>query len=150
MKTEPVYAENTIVGVWFQGVWRWYVTEREYWFLNIEMEERFGIQVLNEETASAFLQAIQEEQVTAIELRSELHHFRETDPTGDEWFKYVPSFLVDFDKRLFFSMFPEPASFEHYMPDGWIGSYKDFLDMVPEKERYWMVQGKSLFEGNLF
>jgi hypothetical protein len=106
--------------------------------------------VLNEETASAFLQAIQEEQVTAIELRSELHHFRETDPTGDEWFKYVPSFLVDFDKRLFFSMFPEPASFEHYMPDGWIGSYKDFLDMVPEKERYWMVQGKSLFEGNLF
>ncbi|WII35346.1 hypothetical protein [Paenibacillus thiaminolyticus] len=24
-----------------EGRWGWYVTEREYWFLNIEMEERF-------------------------------------------------------------------------------------------------------------
>ena len=94
--------------------------------LNIEMEERFGIDVLNEETAALFLQAIQQEQVSAAELGHVLHHFREAHRVGDEWLKYVPSFLVDFDKRLFFSMFPEPASFEHYMPDGWIGSYGDF------------------------
>lgn len=53
MKTEPVYAKNTIAFVCFQGIWRWYVTEREYWFLNVEMEERFGIQVLHEDTANA-------------------------------------------------------------------------------------------------
>ncbi|MGQ8871271.1 hypothetical protein [Paenibacillus sp. TSA_86.1] len=149
MKTEPVYAENTIVGVWFQSRWRWYVTEREYWFLNVEMEERFGIHVLNEETAAVFLQAIQEEQVSSGELRSVLLQFREMHHVGDEWLKYVPSFLVDFDRRLFFSMFPEPASFEHYMPDGWTGSYRDFLEQVPEDERYWKLEDKSLFEGNL-
>jgi hypothetical protein len=146
MKTEPVYAENTIVGVWFMGVWHWYVTEREYWFLNVEMEERFGIRVLNEETAAVFLQAIQEEQVSAAELKSVLQQFRESHHESDEWLKYVPSFLVDFDRQLFFSMFPEPASFEHYMPDGWTGSYMDFLDKVPENERYWKIAGKSLFE----
>ncbi|WP_248061068.1 hypothetical protein [Paenibacillus silvae] len=146
IKTEPVYAKNTIACVCFQGMWRWYVTEREYWFLNVEMEERFDIQVLNEDTAKAFLEAIQEEQVSTAELRSELQHFRGTHPEGDEWLKYVPSFLVNFDQKLFFSMFPEPASYEHYMPEGWTGSYSDFLERVPETERYWEAQGKSLIE----
>lgn len=149
MKTEPVYAEHTIAGVCFQGIWRWYVTEREYWFLNVEMEERFGIHVLNEETAAVFLEAIQEEQVSTAELRCEPQHFREKHREGDEWLKYVPSFLVDFDQRLFFSMFPEPASYEHYMPEGWTGSYSNFLERVPETECYWKSQGRSLFEENL-
>ncbi|NUU79921.1 hypothetical protein [Paenibacillus xylanilyticus] len=145
MKTEPVYAQNTITGVQFHGTWCWYVTEREYWFLNVEMEGRFGIEVLNEDTAARFLQAIQDEQVTATELRYYLHQFREQHREGDEWLKFVPSFLVDFDKRQFCSMFPEPASFEHYMPEGWIGTYEDFLDRVPVEERYWEMDGKSLF-----
>ncbi|WP_366289505.1 hypothetical protein [Paenibacillus sp. AN1007] len=80
MKTEPVYAEHTIAGVCFQGIWRWYVTEREYWFLNVEMEERFGIHVLNEETAAVFLEAIQEEQVSTAELRCELRAFSRKAP----------------------------------------------------------------------
>lgn len=42
-------------------------------------------------------------------------------------------------------MFPEPASFEHYMPQDWIGSYADFLDRVPEEQRYWEMDGSSLF-----
>lgn len=145
MKTEPEYAQNTITGVRFRGTFCWYVTEREYWFLNVEMEGRFGIEILNEETAAAFLQAIQDERVTAAELRDCLYQFREQHMEGDEWLKFVPSFLVDFDQRQFCSMFPEPASFEHYMPQGWIGSYVDFLDRVPEEQRYWEMNGRSLF-----
>lgn len=145
MKTEPEYAQNTIAGVLFRGTFCWYVTEREYWFLNVEMEERFGIEILNEETAAAFLQAIQDERVTAAELRDRLYQFRKQHQEGDEWLKFVPSFLVDFDQRQFCSMFPEPASFEHYMPQGWVGSYVDFLDRVPEEQRYWEMNGRSLF-----
>ncbi|WP_336779326.1 hypothetical protein [Paenibacillus illinoisensis] len=145
MKTEPEYAQNTIAGVLFRGTFCWYVTEREYWFLNVEMEERFGIEILNEETAAVFLQAIQDERVTAAELRDRLYQFRKQHQEGDEWLKFVPSFLVDFDHRQFCSMFPEPASFEHYMPQGWVGSYVDFLDRVPEEQRYWEMNGRSLF-----
>ncbi|MCG7384723.1 hypothetical protein [Paenibacillus sp. ACRRY] len=145
MKTEPEYAQNTITGVRFRGAFCWYVTEREYWFLNVEMEERFGIEILNEETAAAFLQAIQDERVAAAELRDCLYQFRKQYQEGDEWLKFVPSFLVDFDQRQFCSMFPEPASFEHYMPQGWVGSYVDFLDRVPEEQRYWEMDGRSLF-----
>ncbi|WP_337035306.1 hypothetical protein [Paenibacillus illinoisensis] len=145
MKTEPEYAQNTITGVRFRGTFCWYVTEREYWFLNVEMEERFGIEILNEETAAAFLLAIQDERVAAAELQDCLYQFRKQHPDGDEWLKFVPSFLVDFDQRQFCSMFPEPASFEHYMPQGWIGSYVDFLDLVPDEQRYWEMDDSSLF-----
>ena len=29
---------------------------------------------------------------------------------------FSPSFLVDFDQKTFYSLFPEPASFEEYVP----------------------------------
>ncbi|WP_353057552.1 hypothetical protein [Paenibacillus illinoisensis] len=85
MKTEPEYAQNTITGVRFRGTFCEYVTEREYWFLNVEMEERFGIEILNEETAAEFLQAIQDERVTAAELQDCLYQFRKQHPDGDAW-----------------------------------------------------------------
>ncbi|GIO31718.1 hypothetical protein J2TS6_28590 [Paenibacillus albilobatus] len=55
MKLLPEYAQILIVGVVFRKEWSWYITEREYWFLNTEMEERFGIEILDETTAECFL-----------------------------------------------------------------------------------------------
>jgi hypothetical protein len=45
------------------------------------------------------------------------------------------------------SYFPEPASFENFIPDGWKGFYENFLDKVPMQERYWVIDGIDYFCG---
>ena len=44
---------------------------------------------------------------------------------------YKPSLYVDFDKKLFYSMYVEPASYEDYTPVGWDAKYNSFLDIIP-------------------
>ena len=57
----------------------------------------------------------------------------------------MPSLIVDFDSKILLSYFPEPASFESYTPDGWIGKYENFLDEVPVEEKYWIINNKDYF-----
>lgn len=145
MKLMPEYAQILIVGVVFQNSWTWYITEREYWFLNIEMEDRFGIEVLNESTAETFLHKIEEYKVSTLELTDMIVELKNVFQYYDEVLEFLPTIYVDFDKREFFSLFPEPMSFEDYVPEGWIGEYKDFYELVPVKERYWLVDNEDLF-----
>ncbi|TKI81216.1 hypothetical protein FC699_34140, partial [Bacillus wiedmannii] len=76
MILEPLYAENIIVAVIYNNEFRWYVTDKELWFLdynkldnayknlgvsiedNDETEERNGIKVLDNENVEVFLQRI--------------------------------------------------------------------------------------------
>ncbi|RGL38923.1 hypothetical protein DXC69_02520 [Paenibacillus polymyxa] len=146
MKIWPEYAKNIIVGVMFQGQWNWYVTEREYWFLNTEMEERFGIAILDETTAGAFLEHICKYKVAAGELTTMLQMLDEAIQHKDEVLEFCPALYVDFDQKVLYSLFPEPASFEHYVPVGWKGKYLNFLEEVPPAERYWMIHGSDFFK----
>ncbi|MCM3783500.1 hypothetical protein M3231_10980 [Neobacillus mesonae] len=146
MKLNPEYAQTLIVGVIFRNTWNWYVTEREYWFLNVEMEDRFGIEVLDETTASEFLGHITELRVPTSDLRQLLNSL--TISQNDDLLEYYPAIYVNFDKRIFYSSFPEPMSFEHYAPPGWTSEYRSFLDNVPEEEKYWMMDGADFFEEN--
>ncbi|MDN4076860.1 hypothetical protein QYF52_02860 [Paenibacillus polymyxa] len=146
MKIWPEYAQNIIVGVMFLGQWNWYVTEREYWFLNTEMEERFGIAILDETTAGAFLEHICEYKVAAGELTTMLQTLDEAIQHKDEVLEFCPTLYVDFDQKVLYSLFPEPASFEHYVPVGWKGEYQNFLEEVPPAERYWMIHGSDFFK----
>ena len=50
---------------------------------------------------------------------------------------YKPSLYVDFDKKTFYSMYVEPASYEDYAPVGWKTKYASFLDLIPAEKRYW-------------
>ncbi|GAA0134932.1 hypothetical protein YSY43_17720 [Paenibacillus sp. YSY-4.3] len=146
MKLMPEYAQILIVGVVFQNSWTWYITEREYWFLNIEMEERFGIEVLDESTAETFLHKIEEYKVSTLELTDMIVELKNVFQYYDEVLEFLPTIYVDFDKREFYSSFPEPMSFEDYVPEGWIGEYKSFYELVPVEERYWLVDNENLFE----
>lgn len=47
---------------------------------------------------------------------------------------------VDFDKKLLYSMYIEPASYEDYVPVGWNAKYKSFLDIIPAEKCYWEKQ----------
>ncbi len=132
---EPIYAENVIVGVIHKKQFQWYVTDRELWYLDyvkfaqaFESEgdlavdeyiepEREGIEILSSENAERFLKRIESQKADASTL---LNLFEDKIESGDEEgaLDFSPSFLVDFDQKTFYSMFPEPASFEEYVPSG--------------------------------
>ncbi|MNS31365.1 hypothetical protein D3C72_634190 [compost metagenome] len=145
MKLMPEYAQVLIVGVVFRETWNWYITEREYWFLNTEMEDRFGIEILDETTAGAFLDRIDDLRVSTNELAQTLEDLRDVFESYDEVLEFIPAIYVNFDERILYSLFPEPMSLEHYVPDGWTGIYQDFLDEVPKQEQYWAAEGQHFF-----
>lgn len=166
MKIQIEYGENIIVAVVFRNKWSWYVTEKDYWFLDLtklekaflikgyqlpnlgDYSDRFDIGVLDENSADKFLNEISESKVSLVELRELVLKLAcgskesENFPT-----ELTPSLLVDFDNKLLMSYFPEPASFENYIPDGWDGVYENFLNKVPMQERYWIIDGKDYFCG---
>ncbi|AJI25205.1 hypothetical protein H8R29_14125 [Priestia megaterium] len=161
---EPIYAENVIVGVIHKKQFQWYVTDRELWYLDyvkfaqaFENEgdlavdeyiepERKGMEILSGENAELFLKRIQSYKADAATL---LKLFEDKIESGEEEdvLDFIPSFLVDCDQKVFYSLFPEPASFEEYVPSDWKGTYEDFTALIPETEKYWINKdGESLFE----
>ncbi|MDO7908826.1 hypothetical protein Q5741_20790 [Paenibacillus sp. JX-17] len=162
MKAPIIYAKNIIVGVIRHQTWHWYVTDKELWFLDLtkleqafldkgyevygagDYAERYDIAIINHETADLFLQAISDYEVSTEELREAVQQ-AVYEPDEEGVFGYSPALLIDFDNRTMLSYYPEPASFEHYVPDGWTGKYEDFTLRVPPEQQYWIVDGKDLF-----
>ncbi|MGG2088105.1 hypothetical protein ABFY59_14065 [Priestia aryabhattai] len=161
---ELIYAENVIVGVVHKKQFQWYVTDRELWYLDyvkfaqaFENEgdlavdeyiepERKGMEILSSENAGLFLKRIESYKGDTATL---LKLFEDKIESGDgeDVLDFSPSFLVDFDQKTFYSLFPEPASFEEYIPSDWKGTYEDFTALIPETEKYWINKdGESLFE----
>jgi hypothetical protein len=169
MKVEPEYAQNIIVGVLFQGFWRWYVTDRDWWYLDYTKYDypvkmvgyvppkpeshvrRFDIAILNEHTAPLFFTKIADYRTSTRELSEKLiENLIETwSNGGNEIYTltdFAPTLFVDFDHRHFYSYFPEPFYFENYVPDGWASDYKDFFSLIPAEQRYWIIDGKDYFK----
>ena len=156
MKLEPEYARIIVCGVMHRGEFRWFVSEREYWFLDqikwavafdggdLDVDERFGIPVVNENSADLFLENMALFEVTTTELRATLKQ-RLPASGWEEFGDFCPSLYTDFDQRVQYSLFPEPASFEVYVPAGWTGVFGDFLGRIPEVERFWVVDGVDVF-----
>jgi len=164
MKINIEYGKNIIVAVRSKEEWAWFVTEKDYWFLDLvklenaflikgyrllnqgDYSDRFDISILDETTADKFLHEIIEYKVSKDDLSELILNLNLNDTDyKDSVLEFTPSLFVDFDKRILVSSFPEPASFENYIPDGWIGYYKNFLDQVPVTERYWVINGKDYF-----
>jgi len=64
----------------------------------------------------------------------------------DDLLDFSLCLLVDFDHKHLSSQYPEMIRFEIYVPDGWIGIYRDFTAEIPTEARYWMVNGQNVFE----
>ncbi len=170
---EPEYAENIVVGVVFRQGFVWYVTDKVYWYLDYTIYERallasgynkplvrgyshrFGIAILNEDVAEHFLSQIEDRRVPANALsemmlvqRQMYEDYSSLDSLDyyNDILDFSPCFLVDFDHKAFASLYPEMIRFELYVPDGWTGAYRNFLTEIPEEERYWMVNGRNLFD----
>lgn len=150
MVLEPLYAENIIVAVIFNKKFNRYVTDKELWFLDYnkldneyktlginvedeyEADERKGIKVLNTENIGMFLQRINKYIATKEELNCFLCKCIKNRMERDEILNYSPVLLVNFDDKILYSMFPEQASYEEYVPEGWEGKYEDFTEVIPK------------------
>lgn len=157
MKCFPEYNLNIIVGIQLHNEWAWYVTRKEVWFLDYKKwSDSFGQKneeepgerwldneycvyypVVNQHNASSFLNAIKDYRVKTEELRGCMRFYLECQADHDELLDLSPVLFVDFDEQKLYSCFPEPASYEHFVPDGWKGFYRDFSKYIPEKEKYY-------------
>lgn len=158
MLNKPKYAENIIALVKYKKSYRWFVTDKEIWFLDMkklissyqnkgfeipdtnDFSERFGIGIVNEDTVEEFLQIINEFEVSNEELSQFL-----IQKSYSHISDMFPSLYIDFDNKKLISYYPEPASYEQYVPNGWLGKYEQFIEDVPQDYCYWIVNGENLF-----
>ena len=152
-----------LVAVKFEGCYRWYDSEPDYWVLDqrawgeafelagyetdmSDYTDRFGIAVVDASTAECFLSNMS---IFAVNRESLGDLFYIAAEEASDWWSimdYVPALLVDFDSRELWSIYSENMSFEHYVPAGWTGTFGDdsFFDRIPVEERYWVKDGTDL------
>ena len=141
--------EQFIVFVIYNGYRKWYISDKEIWYLDyqkrIEEYRKIGCEIkeeyiderrkdllcIEEDNVLLFLKRIEEDECSTGNLKKLFLRNQEEDD-------YKPSLYVDFDKKLFYSMYIEPASYEDYAPVGWNAKYKSFLDIIPVEKCYWV------------
>lgn len=154
---KPKYAERIIVGVRNSLGFSWHVSDRDTWIMDIykyqEAYQNIGykvnlefilslrnnIPILNENNYIQYLDLNDDEVVSTENLRSEIKIFNKSDTI----LAFQPSIYVDFVKRELYSMYQENIPYEKYIPDGWKGEFLDFIEQIPQNERYWDIDGTN-------
>lgn len=141
--------EQFIVYVIFNGCGKWYISDKEIWYLDykkrIEAYRKIGYEIKEEyidkrrrdllyldgDNVLFFLNRIESDECSTLELQEVFQQNQEEDD-------YKPSLYVDFDKKIFYSMYVEDISYEDYAPIGWDVKYENFLEVIPVEKRYWV------------
>ena len=156
------YAQNIIISIIFRNTFAWYITDKEYWYLDYtkydrallesgfkdptvgDYSSRFDIAVLDTDTIEHFLSHIVARRVSS-EALSYMLLARKKSNKEEDLLDFAPCLLVDFDQKQLFSQYPEMIRFEIYVPNGWLGAYHDFTLKIPENARYWIIDGHNVF-----
>jgi len=153
----PREHDTIIVLVKYQGTYTWCVTPHEYWFMDLakyksefgeddpDYSDRFDIPVLSETTAGCFLDQISGYVLTKEEMQDTILALQPLKYWGKAAHLF-PTLFVDFDDRQLYSVYGEIAAFENYVPFGWEGSYQDFYALIPDQEKYWIIDGLDCFD----
>lgn len=142
--------EQFVVYVIYSGEGKWYVSDKEIWFLDYKKrvevfrkagyeikdeyidEKRRDLMCLGEDNALLFLRRIAEDECSTSELR-EIFFNNEEDED------YQPSLYVDFDKKILYSLNDiTGARYENYAPTNWCAKHEDFFDLIPVEKCYWI------------
>lgn len=150
----PDFNENIIVGVFYNGIFSWFVTDKEIWFLDYRKridafkEKGFDIEeyideirkdalILNSDNASIFMQRVEKYKIESEQLRELLEKNRIL--KDDSWrYDFYPSLYVNFDTNKLYSLYSEPASYEEYAPANWEAKYFNFMELIPYNYKYWL------------
>ena len=156
MKLYPEYSENIIVYLILDNVSNWYVTEKEYWFLDrIAYAQAFNVQptmddieftnLLVEGNPSKLISDINSFKVDILALRELIEIYP---PLNEDQslLEMRPSLYINFDKKELYSLFPEPSGeFERFAPKGWTAKYDSFYSKIPNEDTFWLKNGTNLF-----
>lgn len=158
--------ELVVVVVKSQGAFHWYRSDRELWVLDlnkwhkefvdaghttpdVDSSDRFGIEVVNEETMERFLSEMSEFELENSKLRDALaRRF----PEAQSWWdvgKLFPIMFVNADKRHVAAFYSNGIPMDRYVPDGWTSEFEDFAskyseDDFPTSERFWVQDGVDM------
>lgn len=160
MELCPEYCKNIVVGVVRNKTFEWYVTPADLWNMDLvplyeghlrwyreqgrsqkridhelgDLEKfcsyRFGIKVLDTDTADLFFEK-------AARYRADTAELKEWFDIEDDKNGVYPTLLVDFDRKVLYSDCPEPLYFEDHVPKGWTGEYRRFSEFIPNDKIYW-------------
>ncbi|MEM1208148.1 MAG: group-specific protein [Planctomycetota bacterium] len=158
--------ELVVVVVKRDGVFRWYRSDRELWVLDlkkwhqefvdagystpdVDSSDRFGIDVVNDETIDHFLSSMSEFELDCTKLADALaRRF----PSAKSWWdvgKLFPVMFVDVDKRHVAAFYSNGIPMERYVPEGWTGEFEDFAtrfseEDFPSTEKFWIQDGVDM------
>lgn len=146
----------------------WFRSDRDFWVLDqnkwrddfiqqgYEVPEfqdsyRFGIRVVDHQTAQLFLDAMDEFKIKKDELSLEL---AKRYPTASSWWDVqdlFPILFVDFDKSHVGAFYYEGTPMERYIPNGWTSEFVDFANDYPEnifpsENKFWIRNNSNLLQ----
>lgn len=151
---EEVSENDVIAVIHYKDEWGFYAGEEDLWVMDWNAwhnafvsqgysapapnpADRFGVLVVDEATADAFLNAISENRLDEDWLRNQLRSFG-PNCQWDEVAHLFPRVMIDFDARKLFSVSSDGIQYDLYVPRGWQGTSADFYDLIPENHRYWI------------
>ncbi len=160
--------ENVVIVVRYNKKIRWFRSDRDLWVLDVnkwrnefiehgyDMPDfnetyRFGIRVVDQETALQFLDQMSIFEISKDELSFEL---AKRFVSAHSWWDVqdlFPIMFVDFDGKKVGAFYPEGTPMERYIPDGWVGEFIDFAneyseDEFPVAEKFWVKGGSDLLQ----
>lgn len=158
------FPDEIICGVKYNNQFSWYVSDRELWILdytiletylvkrygyNIEDisidQKRIDSKILVKENVEKFLNQMVEFEVSSKDLQFYL--LESIDELDNSWYyDFQPSLFIDFDNNTLYSQYSEYESFENYVPLGWTGLFRNFWNLIPESDRFWMYGDENIFE----
>jgi len=162
---DPQYA---VAVVRYKGAIHWRLSDHDNWILDWKKwrnefvaagyeapdltaaaAKRFGIAVVDQNTAEEFLNAPEVRKLSLDFLRQAL---LERFPSAQSWWDVeflFPIAFVDFDNKRFAGFYQNGPRLERYVPDGWVGEFVDFANAYPEEifpaaDKFWIVDGRDL------
>ncbi len=151
--SDRVRGEGHLIVCVHRDGWRYFLSEPFYWILDREPwlseatdkghSERFDIAVVTEAHEERFLQKMEPFEKTEEELRRLLLCNCDPGSTWSDIISFLPALFIDFQVKRLVSCWPDSPEFENYVPAGWTGEAKEFLDDIPLAHRYWVVDGRD-------
>lgn len=137
--------------------YNWYLSDKEFWVMdyrkyahtydpqNNDFSYRFDIAVLNEDSASSFFEKMKDFKIDQAELTQLIKDNLPLE-SWEENLGLFPVLFLDFDDKKMMSLYSELFQFEKYVPVGWHGEYESFYAVIPQDNRYWIIEGVDHFK----
>ena len=161
----PEFVQNIIACVNLNGHRRWFVTDATSWHLNapavhidLPSDWRAGFLSIDEQNLESYLATLTEYETTSRALHAYFVDIAQLfdvypEEAEDHIWDIYPTLLVDADRRVlcvFFDEYIFSQQFCDAAPVGWHSLVHSRLDLIPDDDRYWIVDREDMIAKHLF